>query len=91
MTLKKVLIITGVWTVLMFGVAIGLITYVHKNPIPGVRSADRAAKLGTGLGTFTSFGYAVIWLPYAAKIGKEKRAQREAQKRAAQKKPKRSR
>jgi len=24
-------------------------------------------------------GYACVWLPYAAKIGKEKRAQREAQ------------
>lgn len=79
MTLKRVLILTGIWTVLMVGVGAAAIWYIATHRVPGVRAEDRASQLGSGLGLLMTFGYACIWIPYAAKVGKQKRAEREAQ------------
>lgn len=79
MTLKKALVITGIWTALTV-IAGGLgLWYILSLPIRTSVAQARAEKLGSGIATFMCIGYACVWLPYAAKIGKEKRAQREAQ------------
>jgi len=79
MTLKKALLTTGIWTALML-IAGGLgLWYILSQPIRASVAQTRAEKLGSGLATFMCIGYAFVWLPYAAKIGKQKRAQREAQ------------
>ncbi|MCA9095797.1 MAG: hypothetical protein KDA68_20095 [Planctomycetaceae bacterium] len=89
MTLKRVLILTGAWTLVMVGVCVVAIWYVVTHRVPGVRPEERASQLGSGLGLLTTFGYALIWLPFAAKVGKQRRAEREAQTRRKKQKPKR--
>jgi hypothetical protein len=89
MTFKKLMIITAIWTAVVFVVGGLAIWYIGTHPISGVSAQARGAQLGTGLGTLASIGYACIWLPYAAKVGQQKRAERE--KKAQQKKKKRRR
>lgn len=91
MTLKRVLIFTGIWTLIMVGVCVAAISYAATHRVPGVRAKDRAAQLGSGLGTLTVIGYGAIWLPFAAKVGQKKRAEREEKKRGNAKNPKRRR
>ncbi len=77
MTLKTALIATGVWTLCVILILGAGLWYVTTHPIRGVRTEARAAQMGSGLGVLTAIGYGCIWLPYAAKIGKQKRAERE--------------
>lgn len=85
MTLKTILIATSGWTLFAIIVSVALISYIVTHPIAGVSSEKRAQMLGSGVGIFVSIGYAVIWLPYAFKVGKKRREAREAA--ARQKKP----
>jgi hypothetical protein len=72
-TLKRALIATAIWTVLLVGISAGAIWYVATHPIRGVRMEDRASQLGSGLGMLGTIGYAAIWLPWAASVGKARR------------------
>ena len=86
MTLKTILIATAGWTLFAIMVSVALISYIVAHPLAGVSAEKRAQMLGSGVGIFVSIGYAVIWLPYAYKVGKKRREAREAamrQKKAA--------
>jgi hypothetical protein len=76
MSLKTSLIATAAWTVLMLVISVGAIVYVGTRPVPNRVKNERASQLGGGLGVFTAIGYGAIWLPFAAKIGKQRREQR---------------
>jgi type II secretory pathway component PulM len=93
MTIKTRVVATIVWSVLMLGVGAFGIWYILEHRIPGVRAEERSARLGGGIGVLMSIGYAVLWLPLAAKIGRKRRLEREAQRKAQKKarKSKRSR
>lgn len=73
MTLKRALIATAIWTVLLIGISAGAIWYVRTHPIRGVSMDDRASQLGGGLGILGAIGYGAIWLPFAASVGKARR------------------
>lgn len=77
MTLKLVLWATAIWTLLAIGGAVLGAWYIGTHPIPGTRTEKRMEMLGQGAGVVTVIGYAVIWLPYCAKIGKQRREARE--------------
>lgn len=77
-TLKTIIILSLFWTLLILGVGMFGLWYIFENPIRGVRAEDRAAKLGSGTGVLMSLGYAVLWLPFAYKIGKKRREARES-------------
>ncbi len=74
MSLKFALIATAVWT--FAAVALGgfAIWYIMAHPLPGAAPEDRAAQLGRGMGLLTGIGYAVIWIPFAASLGQQRRA-----------------
>ena len=76
MTGKRLILVSVVWTVLMVGVGLMGVWYVTEHPVRGSRTTDRANRLGSGVGALTVIGYAVLWLPYAAKVGKRRRAER---------------
>jgi hypothetical protein len=82
MKLKTALIASAIWTVVVIGLIGVVIWYIANHPVPGVSKKDRAAQAGGGLGVFAGIGYGCIWLPYAAAIGKKKRAERERAKTA---------
>ena len=82
MSVKKLVVVTIVWTVLSLGVGVYGIWYIVQHRIPGVRAEERSARLGAGLGVLMCIGYAAIWLPFAAKIGRKRRLEREARKNA---------
>lgn len=81
MTLKQRVVITAIWTALIFVIGGVGIWYIGAHPISGVRTEARASKLGGGVGVLATLGYGCIWLPYAASIGKQRRAEREKAKR----------
>lgn len=91
MKLKTAIIASAIWTAVVIGVAGYTIWYIGTHPVPGVSKEDRAAKVGGGLGVFAGIGYAGIWLPYAAAIGKKKREEREKAKAAKKSKKRRGR
>jgi type II secretory pathway component PulM len=89
LTVKTRVIATIVWSVLCLCVGAYGLWYIMEHRIRGVRVEERTAVLGAGIGVLMSIGYAVIWLPLAARIGKKRRLEREARKKA--RKSKRSR
>lgn len=78
MTLKTILLATAGWTLFAIVVSVALISYIVANPVAGLSAEKRAQMLGSGVGMFVAIGYAVIWLPYAYKLGKKRREAREA-------------
>lgn len=83
MTVKKMIIISIAWTVFMLIVAfvIGFV-FIGADASNG---AARGRMLGQGIGVVVSIGYAALWLPWAAKIGKQKREEKERQARRGRK------
>lgn len=82
MKLKTALIASAIWMVVVIGIGGVAIWYVSTHPIHGVSNEQRGAQLGGGLGVFAGIGFAAIWLPYAAAIGKKKREERDRAKSA---------
>jgi hypothetical protein len=87
MKLKHVVWATAIWTLLgCGGSGVGL-WYVTTHRVRGAGTEERAKRLGMGAGTLMAIGYAAIWLPYAAAVGKRRREQkREVEARVAGKK-----
>ena len=71
----RILISIGVF-LLAVAVGAGVMFHISGERISNAEKRQRAEKLGTGLGTMASIGFAVIWLPYAAQVGKRKRAEK---------------
>lgn len=74
MTLKFAVIATAVWTLATAGLGAIAIWIILTHPIPAVPPEVRAAQLGSGMGTLAGIGYAVIWIPFAALRGRQRRA-----------------
>ena len=91
MSLKTALLATAAWTFLAIVASAALISYVVAHPIAGVSAEQRGEMLGSGVGVILSIGYAVIWLPFAYKVGAKRREARDAiarqKKAAARKRP----
>jgi hypothetical protein len=87
MKLKHALWATAVWTVVALGVSIALIGYMSAHPVPGASLERRSAALGEGVAVGLTLGYGLIWLPYAVRLGKQRR---EAQRQKHRKKPQRA-
>jgi type II secretory pathway component PulM len=77
MRLKHALLATAIWTAVALGISVLLVWYVIAHPIPGASTDKRASLLGQGAGTVMVLGYAAIWLPFAYRIGKQRRALQE--------------
>lgn len=83
MSLKKSLMSTAIWMGFVVVISIAIISYLVSNPIPGVSMEERSRLIGGGIGTISGIGLGVIWIPFAARLGKERR---EAMERAKRKK-----
>jgi hypothetical protein len=87
MNLKKSLIATGIWMLVVVALSAFAIWFVLSQDLPDAQLKERMTMLGSGIGLFASIGLAAIWLPFASRMGAEQRAKRE---RAARKKKRRS-
>lgn len=89
MTLKRAFFLTAIWTFGMAGICGLVIAHFASHPTLDVSPEDRASQVGTWLGVAASIGYGLIWIPYAAKVGQQRRAERSAQRQAERKAQKR--
>ena len=75
-TLKRVVIGSVIWFVVMMIVSAGLFYLMWNDSKNNRERQERAGKLGAGMGVITAVGWGVLWLPWAAKVGKKRRAAR---------------
>ena len=75
---KLPLIVTGVTLLATILLGLGLVTWIHKSKISNQEKQARAEKLGGGVALGTCLIIAPFWLVAAAKVGKERRAARDA-------------
>lgn len=85
MTLKTAFIATGVWTVVGLVLSVVLVIAIASGSTRRSEANQRASMAGSGAGLVMAIGYGAIWLPYAAAMGKRRRAEREHTKEAKQK------
>ncbi len=77
MTVKKRILMSIGWFVLMIAVGIGGVFWINSSTRVSEVRIERAGILGTGLGCLGGVGFAVLWLPLAYRAGKQKREARE--------------
>jgi hypothetical protein len=77
--LKYALWATAAWTVIGVGASAAVLWYISTHPVRGARARDRAAVAGQAAGIVVAAGYGVIWLPYAAAVGRKRREARAAE------------
>jgi len=75
-TLKRVVIGSVIWFVAMMIVSAGLFWWMWNDAKANRERKERAGKLGSGMGVITAVGWGALWLPWAAKVGKKRRAER---------------
>lgn len=75
MSLKQRIILSIAWFVLCLVIGTAAFAMMVNNAPRRDRGA-RASILGGGLGVLVSAGWAGLWLPYAAVIGKKRREER---------------
>jgi len=68
MSLKNAIVVSIVWFVLITVFSGVSIWYIVSNPVAGATAEQRS-----GVGTVTVIGFAAIWLPFAFKLGQERR------------------
>jgi hypothetical protein len=73
MSLKNAIVASIVWFVLITVFSGVSIWYIISNPVAGATAEQRSAMLGSGVGTVAVIGFAAIWLPFAFKLGQERR------------------
>ena len=73
MSLKNAIVASIVWFVLITVFSGVSIWYIVSYPVAGATAEQRSAMLGSGVGTLTVIGFAAIWLPFAFKLGQERR------------------
>jgi hypothetical protein len=88
MNANKLVLFSVLWTVFMAGMGVLGAYYIVRHPIPGASLEERSGQIGTGVGILTGVGYGFIWIPWAYRVGQERRAE---QKRLAKKASRRKR
>ena len=84
MTMKNRILLSVAWFVLC--VVLGSVGFaVMVNSAPRRQRTERASMLGVGAGALVGVGWAGLWLPYAAAIGKQRREERARAKRKRRK------
>lgn len=73
MSRKTAIWATAIWTVIALGLCVIGLVYIGTRPISNRAKEERARLFGQGAGTVTAIGYGVIWLPYAYRVGKQRR------------------
>jgi flagellar basal body-associated protein FliL len=81
---KLPIIITGITLFVAVAAGIGVVTWIYKSKISDREKTERAQKLGGAFAIVTLLIITPPWLFAAAKFGKERRAQQEADKAAAE-------
>ncbi len=76
MTIRKRILVTLAWIVLGIVVS-GAVTAVLLQDVPRRQWNARAGAAGGFAGLIIAIGCGAIWLPWAAKVGKQKRQERE--------------
>ncbi len=76
---KLPLIVTGITLLLAVLIGIAIVTWILRSPISNQQKTERAQKLGGAVALTTCLVIAPFWLVAAAKVGKERRAARDAQ------------
>ena len=85
MTLKKRIILSVAWLLLCVVIGFAAVIFVATGEGSSADRTARAGLVGTGMGTVVGIGWAGLWLPYAAAMGKQRRAERERARRKKKK------
>ena len=64
------------WTAVIIMIFCVAIWYIMEHRVQGMSREERAERMGFSLGILAAVGYGLIWLPYCARIGKTRRAER---------------
>ena len=83
MTLKKRILISVVGLILALGVGIATLYVISDGS--AAKEEKLAEPLGQVFGLIVVLGLACLWLPYAAQIGKERRAEMQRNKKKKRK------
>lgn len=73
MKLKTALIASGIWTAVGVVGCVVLISVIANQRLSKREGEQRAQQAGTGAAVVMAIGYAAIWLPFAAAVGKQRR------------------
>lgn len=73
MDVRRLVIRSAVWTVLVLGLGMAGVWYIGTHPIPGVSNNARSRRLGEACAPIALIGYAAIWLPACFRYGQERR------------------
>jgi hypothetical protein len=83
-SLKNRILLSIAWFILCIVIGTAAFAVMINNSPRRDRDA-RASMLGGGMGVLVSIGWAGLWLPYAAEIGKKRREERTRANRKAKK------
>jgi hypothetical protein len=84
-TLKQRIVLSLGWLVLCVVIGFAIIIPVASSGATSRERNERASMVGVGMGTVVGIGWAGLWLPWAAALGRQRRDERER----ARRKPKR--
>jgi len=77
MTAKTRILVSLAWFVLVIAIGVGGVFWIQSDTSDSQERTRRAGILGTGLGCLGGIGLGVLWMPYAYRLGRKKRAERE--------------
>lgn len=77
MTVKRLILASVLWTVVAIGLGLLGVWYIVEHPVPGASSEARSERLGQATAFLVTVGYAVLWLPFAYKVGQRRRAEQQ--------------
>ncbi|WP_166822336.1 hypothetical protein [Thalassoroseus pseudoceratinae] len=87
LSMKKMVALTVVWVVLMLGGGLLVSFLTFDKTAPRRVSEAKMQRLATGIGTLTGIGAGILWIPFAFRIGKQKREEAERKRVAKRKRP----
>lgn len=76
-SLKQRILLSIGWLVLCIVLGVAIIIPVASSGATSRERNQRATMVGGGMGTLASIGWAGLWLPWAAAVGKRRREERQ--------------
>jgi hypothetical protein len=83
MTLTRRIVLSVLWTIVMAGAGLAGGWYLVKHPIAGMSVESSGERFGQAVGLAIAVGYGLLWIPWAYRVGRERRRERAREERNA--------